>query len=152
MQGSTLNYDDVARALPEAMIFSDVEGMIRAWNPAAEAVFGFAASEVLGQSLDIIIPENMRRAHWEGYNAAMERGEVVHSSPAQPSRITRAIHKSGEPLYVDMSFAVVKDASGKVLGSFAVARQATERFQQERNMRRQLSQLQQSVQGQASQS
>jgi PAS domain S-box-containing protein len=136
-----LDYDDVARHLSEAMIFADREGVIRAWNPAAEAVFGFPADEVLGQSLDVIIPESMRAAHWKGYEMAMQRGEVLHSSPQQPSRITKALHKSGQPLYVDMSFAVVKDPSGHTTGSFAVAREATERFQQERATRRELTEL-----------
>jgi signal transduction histidine kinase len=71
----------------------------------------------------------------------MQRGEVLHSSPQQPSRITKALHKSGQPLYVDMSFAVVKDPSGQTTGSFAVAREATQRFQQDRATRRELTEL-----------
>ncbi len=136
-----LDYDDVVRHLPEAMIFADKEGTIRAWNPAAEAVFGFPAEEVLGKNLDIIIPENLRAAHWKGYEMAMQKGEVLSSSPAQPSRMTKALHKSGQPLYVDMSFAIVKDSAGNTIGSFAVAREATQRFQQERAARRELAEL-----------
>lgn len=136
-----LNYEDAVRHLPEAMIFSDREGIIRAWNPAAEAVFGFSAQDVIGQSLDVIIPENMRAAHWKGFEMAMQKGEVLSSSPAQPSRMTKALHKTGQPLYVDMSFAIVKDSAGNTIGSFAVAREATQRFQQERAARRELADL-----------
>ena len=80
----------------------------------------------------------MRKAHWDGFNKAIERGGVL---PGRTSAITRAIHKSGEPFYVDMSFAMVKDPAGKLIGSMAVARDATKRFQEEKDLRRQLAEL-----------
>ena len=46
----------VAQAL-DVIIFADCEGAIRVWNHGAESVFGYAPSEVLGDSLDVIIPE-----------------------------------------------------------------------------------------------
>jgi PAS domain S-box-containing protein len=129
---------DIQRCMPEALIFSDLEGIIRIWNPGAETVFGFTAAEAIGQSLDLIIPERMRKAHWDGFNMAIARGGV---KPGRTSMITRSLHKSGEQIYVDMSFAMVKDAAGKMLGSMAVARDATARFQEEKNLRRQLAEL-----------
>ena len=44
----------------DAVIFADRSGTIRRWNAAAAALFGFAAEEALGQSLDLIIPEHLR--------------------------------------------------------------------------------------------
>lgn len=129
---------DILRCMPEALIFSDLEGIIRQWNPGAETVFGFPATEALGQSLDLIIPERMRKAHWDGFNKAIVRGGTL---PGRKSMITRSLHKSGEQIYVDMSFAMVKDASGKMLGSMAVARDATARFLEEKSMRKQLAEL-----------
>jgi PAS domain S-box-containing protein len=46
--------------------------------------------------------------------------------------LTRGLHKTGQKLYVEMSFALVKDASGAPLGSVAVARDATERVEREK--------------------
>ncbi len=46
--------------------------------------------------------------------------------------LTRALHKSGRRLYVEMTFAIVKDAQGEVLGSVAMARDVTERVERER--------------------
>jgi len=130
--------DDILRSMPEALIFADLQGIIRLWNPGAETVFGFAATEALGQSLDLIIPERLRKAHWEGFNKAIVRGGTL---PGRTSLITRSLHKSGEPIYVDMSFAMVKNQAGQMLGSMAVARDATKRFLEEKNMRRQLAEL-----------
>lgn len=129
----------LVRAVPEAMIFADLQGLVRYWNRGAEEIFGFTAEEVMGQSLDIIIPERMRQAHWDGYNKAIALGDTYSG---RGSRVTRSLHKEeGRSLYVDMSFAIVKDNSGKVVGSLAVARDATERFTAEKEMRKQLAAL-----------
>jgi len=129
---------DLLQSMPEAMIFADLDGIIRLWNPGAENVFGFSAGEAIGQSLDLIIPERMRQAHWDGFNQAIERGGV---KPGRTSMITRSLHKSGESIYVDMSFAMVKDVAGKMTGSLAVARDATKRFTEEKALRKQLAEL-----------
>ena len=53
----------------------------------------------------------------------------LHGRPT----LTRALHKSGRRLYVEMTFAIVKgDAESEVLGSVAMARDVTERVEQER--------------------
>ncbi len=130
--------DDILRSMPEALIFADLQGIIRLWNPGAETVFGFAATEALGQSLDLIIPERLRKAHWEGFNKAIVRGGTL---PGRTSLITRSLHKSAEPIYVDMSVAMVKNMAGQMLGSMAVARDATKRFLEEQNLRRPLAEL-----------
>lgn len=129
---------DILRCMPEAVVFADLKGIIRGWNAGAEATFGFSAAETLGQSLDLIIPEKLRKAHWDGYEKAIERGDTL---PGRGSRITRAVHKNGQQLYVDMSFAMVKNQAQELIGSLAVARDATERFLDEKKMRQQLAAL-----------
>jgi PAS domain S-box-containing protein len=108
--------------LEEALIYADREGIIRAWNSPAEKLFGFTAAEALGQSLDIIIPEHLRAAHWHGYDQAIEQGHTAH--PGQV-RTTRAVHKDGSKRYVAMSFSLITDGEGRALGSAAVARDVT---------------------------
>ncbi|MDI4233286.1 MULTISPECIES: PAS domain S-box protein [unclassified Bradyrhizobium] len=112
----------------DAVIYADRSGTIARWNPAATALFGYSLEEVLGQSL--IIPEHLRAAHWRGFEAAMTGG--VMKLQGKPT-LTRALHKSGRKVYVEMTFAIVKDsAAGEVLGSVAVARDVTERIERER--------------------
>ena len=129
---------DMLQCMPEALIFADLEGIIRIWNPGSETVFGFTAAEAIGQTLDLIIPERLRKAHWEGFNKAVARGGTL---PGRTSMITRSLHKSGEQIYVDMSFAMVKNKAGEMLGSMAIARDATKRFTEEKNLRKQLAEL-----------
>jgi PAS domain S-box-containing protein len=111
--------------LPDAVVFADRDGVIRAWNEGAEAVFGFAASEVLGLSLDVIIPERLRASHWEGFRRAIASGETRHANQV---RTTRSLHKDGRKLYVDLSFGVVTDGAGAVAGAVAVGRDGSQRY------------------------
>jgi PAS domain S-box-containing protein len=116
--------------IAEAVIFADPAGAIVRWNRASTALFGYSAEETLGQSVDLIIPEHLRPAHWRGFNAAMTKG--VTKLQGRPT-LTRALHKSGRRLYVEMSFAIVKsDIEDKVLGSVAAARDVTDRVERER--------------------
>src|SRR4051794_25248738 len=59
----------------DAIIATDREGLITFWNPGAERIFGFCSAETVGQSLDLIIPDNLRTRHWSGYRHAMTTGE-----------------------------------------------------------------------------
>jgi PAS domain S-box-containing protein len=113
----------------DAIIYSNRQGTIERWNIAAAAMFGHNAHEAVGQSLDLIIPEHLRAAHWRGFEAAMASGSTrLHGRPT----LTRALHKSGSRLYVEMSFALVVDAAGAVLGSVAMVRNVTERMEREK--------------------
>ena len=114
----------------DALVYADREGNIARWNQAAVALFGYSATEALGQSLELIIPERLREAHWKGFDSAMASGSTRLAG--RPS-VTRAAHKNGEKLYVEMTFAVVKDQAGMVVGSVAIARDVTERVQRERS-------------------
>ena len=105
----------------EAIVYANREGVIERWNAAAAAMFGFSAAEAIGQSLDLMIPEHLRQAHWRGFDAAMASAK---SRLGGHPKLTRGLHKSGQKLYVEMSFALVLDDAGSPLGSVAVARDA----------------------------
>lgn len=117
--------EDVA----DALIYADRSGTILRWNGASTALFGFSAAEALGQSLDLIIPEHLRAAHWKGFDAALASGTMKLAG--RPT-LTRALHKNGRKLYIEMTFALVRDGNGDVLGSVAMARDVTERVERER--------------------
>jgi len=108
----------------DAVIYADTDGVIWLWNAAAEKIFGFPRDEAVGASLDLIVPERLRQAHWRGYRAAMATGTTRLAGRAT---LTKGIHKSGTSVYVEMSFSVVKDAAERVLGSVAIARDVTDR-------------------------
>jgi PAS domain S-box-containing protein len=131
-------YEAIVAEAPDAVIFADRQGAIRVWNRAAERIFGYAAGEVLGQSLDVIIPERLRAAHWAGFDKALETGETKYSGRVLT---TRSMHKDGRRLYVDLSFSLVRDDAGNFAGALAIARDVTERYTAERDLRSRIADL-----------
>lgn len=109
----------------EAVVFADTAGTIRLWNDAAEQIFGYEPREAIGESLDIILPEESREAHWRGYDAAIDAGETT-SPPLYLSQIP-AVREDGERITIETSSAkVVTDDDGEPVGSFVTIRDLTD--------------------------
>lgn len=123
----------------DALIYADKEGIIQVWNHGAENIFGHAPAEAIGQSLDIIIPEKLRAAHWKGFHAALESNTMKYKDQVMT---TRAVHKDGSTRYVDLSFFMTHDDQGQPLGSLSLARNVTERYLQERELKKKLADFQ----------
>jgi len=123
---------------PDAIIFAGTDGIIQVWNAAAERIFGFTPQQAIGQDLNIIIPENLRDAHWAGYDRALAAGDTKYRGQALP---TKALTASGSTIYVELSFAIVHGTDGAVTGAMACARDITERFERDRALRRRLREL-----------
>ncbi|WP_366140705.1 PAS domain S-box protein [uncultured Castellaniella sp.] len=117
----------------DALIYADRPGRIVRWNQAASRLFGFSRDEALGASLDLIIPEHLRAAHWAGYNAALASGRM--KLDGRPT-LTRGAKKDGGKCYVEMTFALVKNEQGDAIGSVAMARDVTARIEAERAARK----------------
>jgi PAS domain S-box-containing protein len=130
---------------PDAILYAERDGVIHYWNAAAEAIFGFTAAEALGQSLDIIIPERLRARHWEGWDKVMESGVTRYG--ARETLSVPATRKDGSTLSVDFSIQLLKDEAGKVIGSAAILRDVTARFQREKALGQKLKELQAKVGG-----
>jgi PAS domain S-box-containing protein len=137
-------FKTVVEQAPDAMIFADREGAIQIWNRAAETVFGYAPAEVLGGSLDVIIPERLRRAHWEGFRRAIDSGQTKLGGRALT---TRSVHKNGSKLYVELSFGLIRNGAGAVAGALAVGRDCTARHLADSALRARVAELEQKSNG-----
>ncbi len=135
---TTALYAAIAEGVPDAVIFADREGIIRLWSPAAERMFGFTAAEALGRSLDLIIPENLRTRHWEGYRQVMATGETSYGTKLLTAPALRA---DGSRISTEFSMALVRDAAGAMAGSGAIIRDVTERWQKEKELKARLAEL-----------
>lgn len=129
---------EVVRQSSDAIMFSDCDGIIRLWNSGAMQMFGYTEEEALGQSLDLIIPENLRGRHWEGYNRVMQSGSSHYSIDLLSAP---AIRKDGTRLSTEFSMVLVKDESGKMLGVAAIVRDVTARWQREKELKERLKAL-----------
>ena len=122
----------------DAIMFSDRQGIIRLWNRGAEQMFGYDAAEALGQSLDLIIPENLRGRHWDGYYRVMESGESRYSTEMLSAP---ALRKDGSRISTEFSMVMVKGDDGTVLGVAAVIRDVSARWQREKELKERIKEL-----------
>ena len=124
----------------DAIIFADSEGIIRLWNSAAEAIFGYTAEEALGQSLDLIVPEKVRDRHWEGYNKVMATGKTKYG---KETLAVPAITKGDDRISIEFTIVLLTNDSGDPLGIAAVIRDVTARWQKEKELKKRLAELEQ---------
>ena len=124
---------------PDAVIYADSEGRIRFWNRSATRMFGFAAAETVGRTLDLILPEALRARHWEGYHRVM-RGGASRYGEGDVLAVP-AMRKDGKRISVEFTILPVSDAAGAVRGIAAFLRDVTPRFEELRALRRELAAL-----------
>ena len=136
-----LSRDDIAGGLLDstanAIIASDREGIILLWNKGAERVFGFGEEEALGQTLDIIIPEPLRKRHWAGYHETVRTG--VSRYGAGDVLAVPGLHKDGHRLSLEFTIALLEGAGGQVRGMVSVMTDVTKRFEEIKALRKQIS-------------
>ena len=128
---------------PDAIIFVDPSGIVRLWNQGAERIFGHQAADVIGGTLDVIIPERLVQGHNNGFHHAMTTNQMKYVNKVLT---TRSMHKDGSKLYVELSFGMVHDPDGKILGALAIARDITERYASDAAQRARLAELEQAAQ------
>jgi len=126
----------------DAVIVADAEGAIRFWNRAAERMFGHARDEAIGQSLDLIIPEKLRPRHWDGYTRVMATGETEY---AGRMLAVPAVRADGERISIEFTVTLLRDGSGGVWGIGAIVRDVTARWEQDRELKRELQDLRREV-------
>ena len=102
--------DALSREPQTAIIYVDAEGVIRFWNDGARELFSHGASDALGQPAELIIPENLRKAHGACFSRAM-RSPWAGSSNWDS---LEALHATGELVAVDV-FLVPIGRSGDML-------------------------------------
>jgi PAS domain S-box-containing protein len=135
---TTVDLQQLVSVIGDAVVVSDAGGSITLWNAAAERMFGFTEQEALGQSLDLIIPQRLQQRHWDGYRKTMETGQTRYGNDVLK---VPAVHKDGRALSIAFTVALLHSAEGTLTGIAAVIRDETSRFQEDRNLRKRLAEL-----------
>jgi PAS domain S-box-containing protein len=132
--------DGIAEALLEsasdAIVATDRDGRIVYWNPGAARIFGFSSGEAAGQSLDLIIPENLRARHWTGFRHVMETGTSRYGHGDLLS--VPALTKDGRRISVEFTIVMLRGEGQQPAGTVAVMRDVTRQFEEVRALRRRL--------------
>lgn len=137
--GGTLDDAELAeavRVLADAVVIADAEGRIVFWNDAATRLFGWPASEAVGASLDLIIPERQRERHWQGYGRVMATG---HTDYGDRLLEVPALHRDGKRLSIAFTVTLLRRPGVATPHAIvAVVRDDTERWQEQRRLRDEL--------------
>ena len=112
----------------DAIVSKTLDGVITSWNAGAERLFGYTASEAVGQHISLIIPVD-RRDEETVIIERIKRGERIEHFD------TVRIRKDKTLLDISLTISPVRDASGKIVGASKIARDITQRKQIERSLR-----------------
>src|SRR5258708_15194515 len=127
---AAIDLSQLVAAVGDAIVVTDASGAITLWNPAAERMFGFPASEALGRPLDLIIPERLRNRHWEGFHKTMLTGQTKYGTDLL--RVP-SVDKGGSTPPTAFTVALLPTANGKPAAIPALIRKDTSRFNDSRN-------------------
>lgn len=122
----------------DAIIFADREGVIRLWNSGAESMLGYRAEEAIGKTLDVIIPERLRQRHWDGWRKVMATGVTRYGREVLA---VPAMRKDGTRISIEFTIVVLRDEGGNPLGAAATIRDVTTRWQQAKDEKQRLADL-----------
>jgi PAS domain S-box-containing protein len=132
------DFDHFLEVAGDAIIAAAPDGKIVFWNAAAERIFGYAAREALGESLDLIIPERFRQRHWQGYQRTMETGQTRYG--ADVLRVP-AVHKDGRPLSIAFTVTLMLGTERQIEVIIAIVRDETKRWQEEQALRKRVAEV-----------
>ena len=108
----------IAEGSTDAIVGKDLQEKIIAWNPAAETLFGYAADEILGQPIALIIPSECRVEELS-IIGRLQRGEqILHYD-------TIRLRRNGTTFPVSLTVSPIRDEQGRLIGASKITRDVT---------------------------
>jgi PAS domain S-box-containing protein len=122
--GANLSYllAAIVNSSDDAIISTDLDGIITTWNDAARRVFGYTADEIVGQPILRLIPEDLHPEEFEILAKVKADQRIDHYE-------TVRIRKSGEKFPISVTISPVKDGAGHVIGASKIMRDISDRKQ-----------------------
>lgn len=111
----------IVESSDDAIIGNTLDGTITSWNPAAERIYGYSATEAIGQSIDMLVPEALR-GDVPGILAQVQAGDRVEQYETGRAR------KDGTVIDVWLTISGVKNSFGAIVGASTIARDINERL------------------------
>lgn len=125
----TLLFKSIFDSCQDAIDFKTPDGIIRAWNPSAETLYGYTASEIVGQNVEIL----QTKASFEEFKKQL--AETVNGR-LQNRFETERVTKDGRIITVFLTLSPVVSLNGKLLGVSAISHDITEERSQENHRKR----------------
>ncbi len=110
----------IVESSEDAIVSKTLDGIIMSWNSGAERLFGYAADEIIGKPIAILIPAD-RYDEEPGIIGRIRRGERIDHYETVRRR------KDGSLVEISLTVSPVRDARGTIVGASKIARDITER-------------------------
>ncbi len=111
-------YEAIVKSSGDAIISKTLTGIVTSWNPGAEAIFGYAESEMIGQPMLRLLPIERQDEEYYILEKILAGEPVAHFE-------TVRIHKDGRPIRVSVRISPIRDRHGNVVGASKIARDVT---------------------------
>jgi PAS domain S-box-containing protein len=135
-----LRYAAIVESSDDAIVAKTLDGVISAWNAAAERMFGYTEREAIGQSITTIIPPDLHDEERDILRRLRAGERVDHYE-------TVRVTKAGERIDVSLTISPLRDPAGRIIGSSKIARDITKAKQAEAALRRSQQRLAREVAG-----
>jgi PAS domain S-box-containing protein len=122
---ATLRLAAVVASSEDAIITETLDGNIETWNRSAERLFGYAASEIIGHPIEIIVPPEIRETG-ENWSLRIQRGQSARHFE------TLGLTRDGRRIPISVALSAVMDAQGQLLGTSRIIRDISEQKTLER--------------------
>jgi len=117
----------IVESSDDAIIGKTLDGVITSWNKGAERLYGYAAGEVLGRSVSLLMPPSRQDELPRLLETVREGRHVDHYESVRRK-------KDGQEIYVSLSIFPIADAGGAIIGGATVARDITQRLRAEEQL------------------
>ncbi len=118
----------IVESSDDAIVSKDLNGIIQSWNASASRMFGYAPKEIIGQSILMLIPQELHSEE-VGIMAKLTAGQRIDHYE------TQRLRKDGQRVDVSLTISPVRDALGRVVGASKIARDISERRKTEEALR-----------------
>jgi PAS domain S-box-containing protein len=120
IEDAALRLAAIVESSDDAIVGVDLDGVVTSWNAGAERIFGYAAKEIVGKPITVLIPPDYQKEE-EAIIERIRRGQRVESFE------TVRLRKHGSLIDVSMTVSPVKTAQGKIIGASKITRDITGR-------------------------
>lgn len=109
----------IVNSSDDAIVGKTLNGTIVSWNPAAERIYGYSASEVVGKSILILFPEQIKDELTKILQKVTKGESVDHYE-------TVRVRKDGKQIYINLTVSSIRNSSGAIIGASAIEQDITE--------------------------
>jgi PAS domain S-box-containing protein len=112
----------------DAILSKTLDGIVVTWNAGAERTYGYEASEIVGRSIELLVPDDLKHEEQDILRRVARGEHVAHYE-------TRRLHRDGTEIEIWLTISPVRDRSGVIVGASSIQRDITERKRNEAALR-----------------